>query len=135
MNGDLKIFSKEHAELVKVAGLHESVAALLYFKSDHLDKQVVVSGSEAPGPALVFGTMSHEDRKHLDVIARGKQDFCQTGISYLAQNPMTLEHIVSASQQGGDIHLWKLDPESWQAEEVVNNKRQKTGVKTAVPAA
>jgi hypothetical protein len=60
------------------------------------------------------------------------------GVSCLVQNPMTLEMIASGSDQGGDLHLWKFDSESWQADDLQvegSLKRQRTGVKTVQPFA
>jgi len=51
---------------------------------------------------------------------------------------MTLEMIASGSEQGGDLHLWKCDPQSWQADDAQiegSMKRQRTGVKTVQPLA
>jgi hypothetical protein len=113
----------------------EAITALLMFRSDDLDAQLIVSGSEAPCPSLAFSRLS-ADKKHLDVLARGKQSVVDNGgISHLAQNPLTLEMIASASSQGGDLQLWKFNPATWQQEELADNtlKRQKTGVLTAQP--
>jgi hypothetical protein len=60
MNGDIKLFDQKHAELLKVSGLHENVSCALYFKSDKLDSNLVVSGSETPGAALVFSSVNSE---------------------------------------------------------------------------
>lgn len=50
---------------------------------------------------------------------------------------MTLEMVASASQFGGDVHLWKCDPESWQGDDASqiepSLKRQRTGIKTVSP--
>lgn len=49
---------------------------------------------------------------------------------------MTLEMLATGSEQGGDIHLWKCDPESWQGDDSAvegSLKRQRTGVKTVMP--
>jgi len=46
--------------------------------------------------------------------------------------------IASGSEQGGDLHLWKCDPQSWQADDAQiegSMKRQRTGVKTVQPLA
>lgn len=54
MNGDVKLYDHKHAELLKVTSMHDSVSSLLYFKSDNMGCNYLVSGSEAPGAALVF---------------------------------------------------------------------------------
>ena len=109
----------------------------LFFKSDILNTNVVVSASEVPNPALTFSYLS-SDRKSLSVVARAKYSALDPteGITCLAQNPMTLEMIASASSHGGDILLWNVDPSKWQSDEnVIENKRQKTGVATVNPTA
>jgi hypothetical protein len=75
---------------------------------------MLVSGSEAPGAGLVFSKVSN-DRKSINVEGKAKQSLIDDseGVSHLVQNPMTLEMLASASEQGGDLHLWKCDPESW----------------------
>ena len=62
MNGDIKLFDHKHAELLKVTSLHNSVSSALYFKSDLLNSNMLVSGSESPNAALVFSQIS-ADRK------------------------------------------------------------------------
>jgi hypothetical protein len=62
MNGDLKLFDHKHAELLKVTSLHSSVSSALYFKSDLLNCNMLVSASESPSAALVFSQISG-DRK------------------------------------------------------------------------
>lgn len=64
MNGDIKLFDNKHSELLKVSSMHEAVSCALYFKSDALGCNVLVSGSEAPAPTLVFSQIS-DDRKDL----------------------------------------------------------------------
>ena len=58
MNGDIKICSKEHAELLKVSQMHDSVSAALFFKSDSMNANVVVSASETPNPTMIFSRVS-----------------------------------------------------------------------------
>ena len=62
MNGDIKLFDHKHAELLKVTSLHNSVSSALYFKSDLLNSNMLVSGSESPNSSLVFSQIS-ADRK------------------------------------------------------------------------
>jgi hypothetical protein len=138
MNGDLKVFDNKHALLMST-NLHSETAITncLLFKSDLLNTNVVVTASEVPNPALTFSYLS-SDRKSLNVVARAKYSALDPseGITCLAQNPMYLEMIASASSHGGDILLWNVDPSKWQTDErVEGNKRQKTGVATIDPTA
>lgn len=138
MNGDLKVFDSKHTQLLSI-NMHTetSITDCLFFKSDVLNTNVVVSASEVPNPALTFSYLSN-DRKSLSVVARAKYSALDPseGITCLAQNPMTLEMIASSSSHGGDILLWNVDPSKWQSDEkVMENKRQKTGVATIDPTA
>lgn len=138
MNGDLKVFDNKHALLMST-NLHSETAitSCLLFKSDLLNTNVVVTASEVPNPALTFSYLS-SDRKSLNVVGRAKYSALDPseGITCLAQNPMNLEMIASASSHGGDILLWNIDPSKWQTDErVEGNKRQKTGVATIDPTA
>jgi len=140
-NGDLKVYDSKHAELLKVNNLHPDcqITDLLYFKSDVMNKKIVVTASELPTPQLTFSELS-QDKKNLNVIARAKSQFTDVndGYSLLAQNPAVLEQIASASQVVNDpeqgICLWEVNPESdaWGeggARQIEGSlKRQKTGV-------
>lgn len=74
MNGDLKIFDAKHSELVKVAQLHQDTAItdLLYFQSELLKRDVVVTASESPNAELIFGSVA-DDGQHVDVLGKAKQ--------------------------------------------------------------
>ena len=112
MNGDLKVFDNKHTLLIST-NLHSETAitSCLLFKSDLLNTNVVVTASEVPNPALTFSYLS-SDRKSLNVVGRAKYSALDPseGITCLAQNPMNLEMIASASSHGGDILLWNVDP-------------------------
>ncbi len=55
MNGDIKLYDNKHAELLKVSTTNDSVSCALYFKSDVLNCNVLVTGSESPNAGLQFG--------------------------------------------------------------------------------
>lgn len=115
MNGDLKVYDSKHAEVLKIEKLHqENVNCALYFKSDSLQGNYLVTGSECPGASLVFSSVS-QDRKQLVVEGRAQSGLMEEnqGVSCLGQNPLELEMICSANGQSGDINLWKCDPNSW----------------------
>ena len=52
MNGDIKLYDNKHAELLKVTTVHDSISCALYFKSDSLNCNVLVTGSESPNACL-----------------------------------------------------------------------------------
>jgi len=58
MNGDVKLFDQKHSELLKVSSMHQAVTCALYFKSDALNCNMLVTGSETPGAVLVFSQIS-----------------------------------------------------------------------------
>lgn len=101
-NGDIKVYSSEHAELLNVSQLHYNaqVSDMLYFKSDTLDANLVVSCSEQPDPQLIVAKLG-ADKKTFEVIARAKDELMEEtmcGYTCLAQNPLQLERFVSSSQ-------------------------------------
>jgi len=51
-NGDVKVYSSAHAELLNVAQLHADaqIADMLYFKSDRAGAKLLVTCSEMPDP-------------------------------------------------------------------------------------
>ena len=51
-NGDVKVYNSKHAELVSVSQLHadSQVTDALYFKSDALNTNILISCSELPNP-------------------------------------------------------------------------------------
>lgn len=52
MNGDIKLYDNKHSELLKVTTLHDSVSCALYFKSDVMGCNVLVTGSASPNAGL-----------------------------------------------------------------------------------
>lgn len=52
MNGDIKLYDNKHAELLKVSTVHDNITNALYFKSDLLNCNVVVTASESPNGRL-----------------------------------------------------------------------------------
>ncbi len=52
MNGDIKLYDNKHAELLKVSTVHDNITSALYFKSDLLNCNVVVTASESPNARL-----------------------------------------------------------------------------------
>lgn len=71
MNGDLKLYDQKHSELLKVSSMHEAVTCALYFKSDTLQCNMLISGSEAPGASLMFSQVN-ADRKSITVLGKAK---------------------------------------------------------------
>lgn len=71
MNGDFKLYDNKHAELLKVSSIHESVSCALYFKSDALNCNVLVTGSESPNAGLQFGQIG-TDRNNYTVVGNAK---------------------------------------------------------------
>ena len=63
-NGDIKVYSSEHAELLNVSQLHYNaqVSDMLYFKSDTLDANIVVSCSEQPDPQLIVAKLGADKK-------------------------------------------------------------------------
>jgi len=51
-NGDLKLYSSRHAELINVSQLHadSQITDALYFKSDSLGSKILITCSEMPDP-------------------------------------------------------------------------------------
>jgi len=52
MNGDIKLYDSKHSEVLKVSSVNESISCGLYFKSDSLNCNVLVTGSESPNAGL-----------------------------------------------------------------------------------
>ena len=52
MNGDLKLYDNKHAELLKVSSVNDSISSALYFKSDVLNCNILVTASESPNAGL-----------------------------------------------------------------------------------
>ena len=52
MNGDLKLYDSKHAELLKVSSVNDSISCALYFKSDVLNSNILVTASESPNAGL-----------------------------------------------------------------------------------
>ena len=56
-NGDVKLFSEKHAELLAVSEMHQDsqITDMLYFKSDKLNSnKYLVTCSELPNPELII---------------------------------------------------------------------------------
>lgn len=98
MNGDFKLYDNKHAELLKVSSIHDNVSCALYFKSDALNCNVLVTGSESPNAGLQFGQIG-TDRNNYTVVGNAKSSVLEQteGVSCLSQNPLSLEMISSAS--------------------------------------
>ena len=72
---------------------------MLYFKSDVLGQNILVTCSELPDPQLVISKLG-SDKKSIEIIARAKEDMSEEvncGYTCLAQNPITLEKFASSS--------------------------------------
>jgi len=52
MNGDFKIYDSKHAELLKVSTSNDSITSALFFKSDSLNSNVLITGSSSPNAGL-----------------------------------------------------------------------------------
>ena len=109
---------------------------MLYFKSDALGQNILVTCSELPDPQLVISKLG-SDKKSIDVIARAKEDMSEEvncGYTCLAQNPIAREKFASSSQiieeadQG--ICLWEVNPTAW-AEQADTNARSTAPTKRA----
>ena len=75
-NGDVKVYGSGHAELLNVAQVHadSQITDMLYFKSDTLGHNVLVTCSELPDPQLVISKLG-ADKKSIEVMARAKQEY------------------------------------------------------------
>jgi len=71
MNGDIKLYDNKHAELLKVSTTNENVSCAIYFKSDLLNCNVLVTGSESPNAGLQFGQIG-TDRNTYSVVGNAK---------------------------------------------------------------
>ena len=109
---------------------------MLYFKSDVLGQNILVTCSELPDPQLVISKLG-SDKKSIEIIGRAKEDLGEEvncGYTCLAQNPITLEKFASSSQiieeadQG--ICLWEVNPTAW-AEQADSNARTTASMKRA----
>ena len=60
MNGDIKLYDNKHAELLKVSTVNDTITCGLYFKSDTLNCNILVTGSESPNAGLQFGQIGAE---------------------------------------------------------------------------
>jgi len=52
MNGDFKIYDSKHAELLKVSTSNDSITSALFFKSDSLNSNILITGSSSPNAGL-----------------------------------------------------------------------------------
>ena len=109
---------------------------MLYFKSDALGSNIMVTCSELPDPQLVISKLG-SDKKSIQIMARAKEDMSEEvncGYTCLAQNPITLEKFASSSQIIEDadrgICLWEVNPAAW-AEQIDANARQTAPMKRA----
>lgn len=118
MNGDIKLYDNKHSEVLKVSSVNESISCGLYFKSDTLNCNLLVTGSESPNAGLQFGQVG-VDRNNYTVVGNANTKVIEAsdGVSSLTQNPLVLEQIASASVRGSEINLWNADPSNWQGDD------------------
>ena len=148
-NGDVKVFSSGHAELLSVTQLHEDsqITDMLYFQSDQLNAKILVTCSEMPDPQLTISRLA-ADKRSIEVIARAKDEVMQEnfcGYTCMAQDPLQRERFVTSSSIIEDadsgISLWEVNPEVWaqqQADTSIQTapmKRARTGVPRINPVA
>ena len=99
-NGDLKLMSKEHKELVHVKNLHEEeIRDAIFIKSDSNEgKKFAITCSEQPGPALKISEVDTKENT-LDVVAKVSDSIAAklNGWNQLRLNPVQNDIFAASS--------------------------------------